>query len=135
MSWCSYDDGDAPKFCEVREIKKARKEHTCCECRDAILPGSPYVYITGLWDGDFCTFHQHQECAEACRAVRDGEGDGCIPFGYYTEWLGESWGYREKWTKRMRTSAAAMILKHKSIKDAAKIFISYERRMNERKTA
>lgn len=48
----SYDcscDYDAPKF-YCQEMRKARKRHTCEECRCSILPGEVYEYVSGLWE-------------------------------------------------------------------------------------
>ena len=32
-------------------MRKAKKEHNCCECRQKIKPGEKYQYCSGVWDG------------------------------------------------------------------------------------
>ena len=63
---CIYvEDYDSPKFHNA-EIRKARKEHKCCECNRAILPKEKYEYVTGLWEGDIKT---HKTCL-TCLEIR-----------------------------------------------------------------
>lgn len=49
----SYDscscDYDQPEFCNIT-TRKARKPHTCSECRGPIEPGVTYEYVTGKWE-------------------------------------------------------------------------------------
>ena len=41
---------EAPQvYCEVK--RKARKDHSCYECRGVIKQGEQYVYCSGIWDG------------------------------------------------------------------------------------
>lgn len=115
---------DMPEFCNVIEVKKSRKEHLCCECGDKIPVGSSYVYISGKWSGDISSYYQHQECAEACRSVRDDFGEGCIAFGYYTEWLSEYFYARSGWSERMRSALVDLILKHPKIKEQIKDYVT-----------
>ena len=117
------DTCDLPEFCEVKEIKKSKKPHRCCECGDTIPTGSSYVYISGKWDGEVSSFHQHQECAEACRSVRDDISEGCIAFGHYTEWLGECFCWRPAWSSRMRAALVDLVKKHPRIKDQVRCYV------------
>lgn len=32
-------------------MRKAKKEHKCCECCQKIKPGEKYQYCSGVWDG------------------------------------------------------------------------------------
>lgn len=45
-------------------VRKARKEHSCCECGEKILPGQEYKYISGVWDGRGDDFKQCLRCEE-----------------------------------------------------------------------
>ena len=63
---CIYvDHGES---CDVltEKLRRARKEHTCCECGDAIKPGDLYEDSDGLWDGMWA---KHRTCAR-CVNVR-----------------------------------------------------------------
>lgn len=53
------------EFCNERLVERARKTHTCGECRRQIEAGESYLYITGVWDGDF---HAHKLCRD-CQSV------------------------------------------------------------------
>jgi len=58
--YCEGDPCDVWK--ETR--RKARKQHTCCECRDTIEPGDEYVHISSCFDGSWsnnklCEFCDH----------------------------------------------------------------------------
>ena len=66
----------------VHERPKARKKHTCCECRGVIQPGELYHRHRGVWDGRGCSFRVCNDC-EAIRKEMD-EGLPCdewTPFG------------------------------------------------------
>lgn len=59
---------DCPtEFWNERLVKRARKTHTCGECHRQIETGEPYLYIAGVWDGDFGT---HKICHD-CQSVID----------------------------------------------------------------
>lgn len=66
-------DLEPPEFICV-SLKKARKNHKCCECGEIIPAGNQYQYISGKWDGDFLTF---KTCA-TCAAIRS---DYCCCYG------------------------------------------------------
>lgn len=44
------DDCETP-LCHTETRPKARKEHTCCECRGIIMPGETYQVVSGVWSG------------------------------------------------------------------------------------
>ncbi len=48
------------------ELRKARKEHKCCECGGAIQAGENYHYHHGIWDGSAGSYKACQDC-EALR--------------------------------------------------------------------
>jgi hypothetical protein len=54
--------GDAPSVysCEVR---KARKEHKCCECNRTIKIRYRYQMFKGIWDGKAARFKTCNPCA------------------------------------------------------------------------
>lgn len=54
---------DAPDaFCAV--LRKARKQHHCCECMSPIMPGEIYEYASGVWVGTGQSFKTCTPCAE-----------------------------------------------------------------------
>lgn len=55
-------DLDPPRFYR-EDIRKARKQHKCCECETVINPGDTYADIFGVWD-DADSFKQCQKCNE-----------------------------------------------------------------------
>jgi hypothetical protein len=58
--------------CYTETLRKARKEHRCCECRETIKPGDSYHYTSGIWDGRACSFKLCAKC-EALRQYIFGE--------------------------------------------------------------
>ncbi len=62
----SYD-GEQATFYQER-IVKARKPHTCYECRETIPIGARYEYVCGRWD-DFAHYHFCLTCAEIGTAL------------------------------------------------------------------
>jgi hypothetical protein len=61
MSWDCSCDYDAPAFYN-KAIRRARKEHKCCECGGRILPGDQYEHVAGVWEGNFDTFMTCERC-------------------------------------------------------------------------
>ena len=59
---CNIDDCDERYSVYYKQVKRARKEHKCCECRRAIAPGEPYQFSKGLYDGTWDTWHMCQHC-------------------------------------------------------------------------
>ncbi len=43
----------------------ARRQHKCCECQGAILPGQKYQRAAGQWDGRMDVFKTCMPCVEA----------------------------------------------------------------------
>lgn len=56
-----YCDYDPPEFCHI-EIRRARKEHRCEECSGKIVPGEPYEYTRGKWNGHLDNFKVCERC-------------------------------------------------------------------------
>jgi len=62
---CTYDY-HGPEVCRT-EIRRAAKEHRCCECGATIKVGERHQYVTGKWDG----FWDAYRTCMPCKAVRD----------------------------------------------------------------
>ncbi len=72
---------------------RARKPHTCCECRGVIQPGEVYNRHHGIWDGSASTF---KICVD-CEAMLNGLDGECAPaFGYLWEDIDEGGDPEEK---------------------------------------
>ena len=80
---CDYDQ---PDFINT-EIRKAKKEHKCCECGYTIKPGEQYEYVFGLWNVKPDTY----KTCERCLDLRENllQIFGCY---YYTQLFDQ---YRE----------------------------------------
>lgn len=44
-------------------IRKAGKEHACCECSNPITHGKLYVEISGMWEHEHCRFRRCLVCS------------------------------------------------------------------------
>jgi hypothetical protein len=64
---CSCDEGESVR-CHSDVIRKARKEHECCECGESIRPGQKYEDATGI-DGEGESY-QFRTCL-TCKAIRE----------------------------------------------------------------
>jgi hypothetical protein len=61
-----YSDCDVCS-CAKEVIRKARKQHKCCECGNVINIGENYQYVSGIWDGEPSSY----KTCESCSSVRD----------------------------------------------------------------
>lgn len=66
MTTC-YCDYDEPPSLYQRELRTARKEHRCKECRRRIQPGERYERVFGIWGGDPDVYNTCPHCL----ALRD----------------------------------------------------------------
>jgi hypothetical protein len=86
------DPSDSPTAGHTEE-RRARKEHTCCECGEAILKGERYEHVTGCWDGHWDTYRTCLPCAAIRRDF--------FPCGWYYGQMAEDfrechgWDYRD----------------------------------------
>lgn len=65
---CSIDCSDFEEpSCHTTTMRKAAKEHLCCECRKPIAKGDIYEEVTGVWDGRPDRF---RTCG-SCKFIRD----------------------------------------------------------------
>jgi hypothetical protein len=62
MQYNDYDY-DQPEFFN-QEIRTARKEHKCSQCKNNIYPKEKYKYIVGKWDGNLNWFKRCFKCDE-----------------------------------------------------------------------
>jgi len=60
-------------------VRRARKEHRCCECRITIEPGTRYEYVSGIWDGYANSYKTCLGCVSLRDAVVEHErAAGCF---------------------------------------------------------
>jgi hypothetical protein len=72
-AYCDIEwDYDEPQIYE-KHIRKARKDHQCCECNEIIQVGQRYEHVKALWDGSFGEF---KTCL-ICSRIRDDMIPGC----------------------------------------------------------
>jgi hypothetical protein len=85
--FCSCDfDYDGTADIHREELVKARKEHTCLECEEAISKGEKYVRVTQLFEGEWWT----GKICRPCEAIRQ---DYCAPYSLLRERIGELLGF------------------------------------------
>lgn len=85
----SCDDFDPPKL-YLEQKRKARKNHTCYECRGLIQKGESYMYYKGLWDGDFCEFKHCLDCSSLIQQAQKKDSEcGCFMFGEVESYIYE----------------------------------------------
>jgi hypothetical protein len=86
---CSWDDGETCSIYE-RIMRKARKEHWCCECGDPIPKATTYEYVAMLFDGHW----SHCKTCVPCMNIMENMG-GCVPHGGLREAFYEMfrWNY------------------------------------------
>ena len=82
---CGYDgDGESASVCTI-QMRKARKEHICCECGEKIQKGEKYEYVAGCWDGAWDTY----KTCFVCLKIRDGICCGFYIYGTLRETIRE----------------------------------------------
>lgn len=84
--------GDMPK-CSTVVIRKARKEHKCCECRKVISKGDKYEYLSGVWDEP-----QSYKTCISCADMRTLATKESARFNYAEEWYPEL-GNLQEWIR------------------------------------
>lgn len=58
------EDRMSSDFSNERQINKTRKPHRCFGCREIIPAGSPAMYCSGVWEGDFSSAYYCMPCEE-----------------------------------------------------------------------
>ena len=71
--------------CEIPVVfneskRKAKKQHTCCECDRFISKGESYFMLQGLWDGRWSNYKQCVNCHEIGSKYQD-ETRECYSIG------------------------------------------------------
>lgn len=92
------DDGYAELYQST--MRKARKEHRCCECGNAIKPGDIYEYTVIVFEGDFSTKKTCEKCSDLAESLSDlgfcwEEGDLATAYREYLEQYTKSVRYDE----------------------------------------
>ncbi len=88
-----YWEGNYDQNCGFLDERnpKAKKEHTCCECKEKISIGTEYLYIVGLWRDErnyrryFKAYKMCLNCDADWRKVLaifhdNGKEDACIVY-------------------------------------------------------
>ena len=83
---CSTNYDEADVF--HSKIVKARKKHTCCECKEDIKPGELYEYVSGCWEG----YWNHYKTCKICVRIRSEICCGGWVFGELRETIWEAYG-------------------------------------------
>lgn len=112
---CMIDDADPMTFCR-QSMRRAGREHTCCECGRAIEKGETYSNDAGLFEGHWYTYKTCLHCVSGPRAWLLAQCGGWCYHGIYEdmrdhrdEWLecGEGVallryiiGMQRKWLKK-----------------------------------
>lgn len=87
---CSICNYDYEGFDYVNiVIRKARREHVCCECKEIIKVGSNYQYVHGVYDAHWYTYKTCQRCV----TIRDDYCSSGFVYGWLYEQIGECLGY------------------------------------------
>lgn len=60
MCECEYEGPMAMRTV----MRKARKEHRCCECSNTIKIGDIYEYVSGIWDNQASSYKTCGLCAD-----------------------------------------------------------------------
>jgi hypothetical protein len=72
-------DCEWPKFF-TQTVRKARKNHKCCECSSPINIGDKYDYSSGKWDDFVGSYKTCLECSKL-KIWLDKKTDCCVAFG------------------------------------------------------
>lgn len=56
------------------KMRRARKPHTCIECREPIAPGAKYEDYAGIDDGRLVSYRTCAPCVEIRTHFSDGDG-------------------------------------------------------------
>ncbi len=68
MTSCPCLNFDESYIVYDTKVRKARKEHKCCECGEIIKSGENYQYASGLYDGNW---DHHKTCLFCVAVWRD----------------------------------------------------------------
>lgn len=85
VSLSDYDGDPASVF--NAGVVKARKPHTCFECREVIPIGAQHERISGKWDGAWSTYRLCLPCSE----IGNEFSDNGRTFGFLWEGMEQNW--------------------------------------------
>jgi hypothetical protein len=72
-------------------VRKAHRDHKCCECERIIKPGDKYHLFKGCWDGKWDEYKTCLECDGIRAELRSlYRSDECPAFGELFEWVHEA---------------------------------------------
>lgn len=100
----SVDHSGGGPSCHTQVIRRARKEHKCCECKRVIGPRESYTPESGIWDGEPMRF---KTCMD-CMSVRDAlfcEWEYGNIWREVREWINETCGDLPPKTHEMTMAA------------------------------
>lgn len=75
-----------------QKVRKARKNHVCCECFSEISTNEEYQFTSGVWDGEPDSYKVCASCVELRNDYFDKTGDHA-GFGYLRETISEACFY------------------------------------------
>lgn len=94
------DSGNWDFFNQI--IRKARKNHNCCECDRQIIVGQEYEYSAGKWEGDLMDYKTCLDCSNIRKGlVCDGGTYG----------VGDMWNEIKEVFPDMKTTACLAKIK------------------------
>lgn len=86
---CSYDYDEVATLFNV-VVRRARKQHKCCECRRPIEKRFVYAHISILFDG---RWSDHKQCGDCMEAFAMAEEFGCPYVEGLAMEINESWSH------------------------------------------
>lgn len=81
-------DFDGPSV-QTTTVRKAAKDHACCECDVPIAKGDLYQVVSGVWDGRGDSFKTCGTCATIANLAASVHPGFCYAFGTMLEALEE----------------------------------------------
>lgn len=76
----------------------AAKEHPCIWCRDKINKGEKYLYVAGVFYGEFQANHWHPECKAASDQYFQEDGEEDFDPHTHTHTHTHNRGTNEEWS-------------------------------------
>lgn len=74
MVCCPLDGGEEGPTCFRKVVRRAKKSHNCCECREVIPAGAQYEYCSGIWDTRPSSYKTCLSCVEIRNHFSCGRG-------------------------------------------------------------
>ena len=93
-----YGDGESADV-YTDEWRKARKEHWCHACAEAIVPGQRYMRVAMLFEGRWEIIVRCERCESIHAHLRGRIRKGGDPEEYCDDRLNCGHDYRERWSE------------------------------------